>query len=322
MTNEAKCGVGLQQAEEICEELNKFSFDQVVDRGSSPTIWSEENRKSIRNSQANGCCTACQNIEGKDCSGVEVDGKKYSMKYLCHGAHSLDFLRAIYKENGDQLFDDVQKNESDWNFAPVLFLLENPSQERKPWQEKQTFGDEWLTIYEKEEGKCPSADWHWIYGGYNEEDLVYPNQFKKNKYGDLIASLIRMFRLGNAYVTDFVKCSMNDGKRFIGTNKYPKQCLDCCNINILQEEVRRLITGSNKLIIFTFGNRVHSLTKKYLLGNRVDSVELVECELPHPASRLTNDCRKRVLLSRIYETLKSNDFACEKAYMEYLSRKE
>ena len=225
--NDAETMREFKNAVEVCEQLNEFSFRNIVKRNTglfekkgvkTPVEWSEYNRNAIRANAAEGFCALC----GAEESCVKKGNRKFNLKYICHGSHSLDFCRSIRKNNGGKLFDDVRSHPEDWNFTPVLFLMENPSNQKK-------FGGGELTVYEQnEEGKCPSADWHWIYGGYNEEELIYPKKFINGAYGGLIASVVRMFRLGNAYVTDAVKCSMNCEEMFLGTDEYEPECVKKC----------------------------------------------------------------------------------------------
>lgn len=303
MTYEEICKKRFNQAKCICEELNKFSFNHVVKRNNVPTQWSVENRIGIRNSHSEGCCSLCNDIDKEDCSCIDVreknDTNTYNMKYICHGAHSLDFLRSIKKSDGGNLFDDVENKPDKWNYTPVLFLFENPSSEKEPWEESG-FAEKKLTIYEQNEGKCPSADWHWIYGGYSEDYLEYPNCFVQKAYGGLVASIVKMFRLANAYVTDAVKCSMNCGKKFLSTNQYHAKALENCCVKILCKEAEILTTYSKRLTIFAFGDRAYALARKYLVSNKYTVI----VKLPHPArTTLSDNDRKYLIVSKILKVM-------------------
>lgn len=304
-----------KNAVEVCEQLNEFSFRNIVKRNTglfekkgvkTPVEWSEYNRNAIRANAAEGFCALC----GAEESCVKKGNRKFNLKYICHGSHSLDFCRSIRKNNGGKLFDDVRSHPEDWNFTPVLFLMENPSNQKK-------FGVEELTVYEQnEEGKCPSADWHWIYGGYNEEELIYPKKFINGAYGGLIASVVRMFRLGNAYVTDAVKCSMNCEEMFLGTDEYEPECVKKCCIENLKREIKLLTASGDRMIVFAFGIRATELAKEYCISDKTASI----VSLPHPSSqRMSNENRKYVYFSKIYKTLKNRGFNCECALEEFLN---
>lgn len=314
MSFEEICRDKLENAKLTCEKLNAFSFENVVKRNNPPRVWTPENRRDIRKTCPLGCCSLCENINGKDSSHIRVADKEYFMKYICHGAHSLDFLRSIKKSDGGNLFDDLQNKPINWNYTPVLFLFENPSNEKKPWKEPE-FADKELTIYEQNKGKCPSADWHWIYGGYNEDYIAYPNCFVQKAYGGLVASLVKMFRLANAYVTDAVKCSMNCGKDFLDTDKYYKTAVENCCVNILQKEVEILAENSNRLTIFAFGKRAAVLARKYLVKGKYTVI----VRLPHPSDRnISDDYRKYIIFSKIFKTLtnRGNGFAAVKEFLD------
>lgn len=315
MSFEEICREKLDKAKLICEDLNKFSFHHVVKRNNVPAKWSVENRNEIRNSCSDGCCSLCNDI---DKGSIEVEEKNgtftYNMKYICHGAHSLDFLRSIKKPGGENLFDDVQNKPINWNYTPVLLLFENPSNERDPWKESE-FADNELTIYEQNEGKCPSADWHWIYGGYDEDYLEYPNCFVQKAYGGLVASIIKMFRLANAYVTDAVKCSMNCDKKFLQTDQYHAKAVENCCVNILRKEAEILTTYSKRLTIFAFGNRAFALARKYLVKDKYTVI----VKLPHPSDRnISDDFRKYIIFAKVFKTLtnRGNGFTAVKEFLD------
>lgn len=314
MTYEEICKNKFNQAKCICEELNKFSFSHVVKRNNVPTQWSVESRTEIRNSRSDGCCSLCNDI---DKGSIDIEEKNgtytYNMKYIRHGAHSLDFLMSTKKPDGGILFDDVQNKPINWNYTPVLFLFENPSNEKKKWKESAFAGRE-LTVYEQNKGKCPSADWHWIYGGYDEDYLDYPNCFVQKAYGGLVASIIKMFRLANAYVTDAVKCSMNCEKKFLSTNQYHEEAVKTCCVNILQKEVEILTKNSKRLTIFAFGERAAILARKYLVKDKYTVI----VKLPHPSDRISNDFRKYIIFAKVFKTLtnRGNGFAAVKEFLD------
>ena len=90
-----------------------------------------------------------------------------------------------------------------------------------------------------------------------------------------MASLINTFKLRNAYMTNFVKCAMNDpeGKRYLGTAEYQDECVSNCFKKILSEEMK-ILTGDfqRELIVFTFGNQVYDLAQKYFAGQETMAI--------------------------------------------------
>lgn len=281
----------MREVEAIRKELNDFSFKEVIEKEDyRGQTWREQETFVDRNK---GCCKAC---ERKKCA-VPADGEKYNeykLKYVSHGAHALDFCQRMGIEPDDT-----------WNDIPVLFLFENPSVQ---------YDDQ----YEEHGGKCPAKTWYWLRGGNEKKDFSYPRYFRQSCYGDLVASMIRMFKLSNAYMTNFVKCSMNDedGKHYLGTVEYQEKCIETCFTNILLKEIEFLTDFyKKKLIVFAFSNRVYELAQKYL--SKVVSLDCSLCLLPHPASRMANEYRKYVLFGKVYKTLSNNDVCCKEALEEF-----
>lgn len=285
----------IKKVQSIRDELNEFSFTKVIVKKSVPQGWEKD--ISLANET---CCFMCENM-GNNVSSVEKDNKKYNLRYVSHGAHSLDFCASM-----------GIKPENDWNDIPVLFLFENPSIQYAELYQKQPI----------ENKKYPALQWYWINKyGYNKDDCVYPKCYKQLNYGGLIASLIKTFKLGNAYMTNVIKCSMNteDGKKSLGTSYYHNDCIKTCVNNILTKEVNILIgnDSSKKLIIFAFSKQVYNLAIKYLIPN-LKKIECQLCLLPHPASRLSNDYRKYVIFGKVYKLLHLNKIDCHTALDEFL----
>lgn len=285
----------------IRDELNEFSFREVIRKKSVPQVWEKD--ISLANET---CCFECENM-GNNVSSVEKDNKKYNLRYVSHGAHSLDFCASM----GITI---TPKNENDWNDIPVLFLFENPSIQYGTLYQDQPIKNK----------KYPAQQWYWINkNGYIKDDCVYPKYYKQLNYGGLIASLIKTFKLGNAYMTNVIKCSMNteDGQKSLGTYYYHNDCIKTCVNNILTEEVNILIGNNSpkKLIIFAFGKQVYNLAINYLIPNpKLKEIECQLCLLPHPASRLSNDHRKYVIFGKVYKLLHLNGIDCHTALDEFL----
>ena len=73
MTYDEICKNKLEQAKDVCKELNMFSFNKVVKRNNVPAKWSDESRKEIRNSRSDGCCSLCNYMDKEDCSCINVE---------------------------------------------------------------------------------------------------------------------------------------------------------------------------------------------------------------------------------------------------------
>lgn len=281
--------------ETIQKELNDFSFTYVIHKENyTGQSWIERDTFVACNK---GSCSAC---EEKRCAGP-VDNKKnngYQLKYVSHGAHALDFCQRM----------DIEPDDT-WNDIPVLFLFENPSVQ---------YDDQ----YEVHEGKCPARKWYWLRDGNEEKDFSYPQYFRQGCYGDLVASLIKMFKLGNAYMTNFVKCSMNDtdGKRYLGTTEYKEECIETCFTNVLLKEIEILTTYKKEIVVFAFSNRVYELAQQYL--RNVKGVHCSLCLMPHPASRLPNEYRKYVLFGKVYKMLSNRGVCCKDALGKFLESEQ
>lgn len=287
--------VPMTEIEAIRKELNHFSFTCVIKKANyGNQSWKDREAFIQCNT---GCCELCGETKPRS---EEYNG--YSLKYVSHGAHALDFCESMGVEPDDS-----------WNDIPVLFLFENPSLNYEIYDEAM-------------EGcgkKCPAKTWYWIHDGYKKDaPLAYPQYYRQGCYGGLVASLINTFKLRNAYMTNFVKCAMNDpeGKRYLGTAEYQDECVSNCFKKILSEEMK-ILTGDfqRELIVFTFGNQVYDLAQKYFAGQETMKGKYTLCLMPHPANRLANEYRKYVVFGKVYKTLTNCGANCDAALKEFLN---
>lgn len=282
----------------IRKKLNEFSFSKVIDKeGYNGQSWNACEEFIHYNKS---CCTLC---EGTDCATpVGEEHNAFKLHYVSHGAHALDFCESM-----------KIKVEDEWNDQPVLFLFENPS-----IQYDKLYGDPVYKSYDK----CPAQKWYWLHDGYEKEMcLDYPKYYRQGRYAELVASLIKTFRLRNAYMTNFVKCAMNDadGKHYLGTAYYQTKCIETCFKHILLEEIKILTNCfSEKLIVFAFSQRVFDLAQEYLGKEEKMKDKYTICLMPHPASRLANDYRKYVIFGKVFKTLSNNGIECDAALKEFL----
>ena len=295
--------MSIEKIEEIRKNLNKFSFENVVvkEKNSQDLKWCKDFANKTKNK---GFCTLCEKFNCANAQGFE-GAQDYKLHFVSHGAHSLDFC--------DSMGIKPDNTWNNWNDIPVLFLFENPSIQYDGLYEDKEKG------WEKE--KYPAKKWYWIHEGYKKEDCIYPKKYKQGCYGGLIASLIKTFKLANAYMTNIVKCSMNnsDGK-YLGTQYYNKNCIETCIDKVLKQEIKILTNdGNDKLIIFAFSKRVYDLAKEYLCKDEcLRNMATEICLMPHPASRLANDYRKYVIFGKVYKTLTNNGCDCKDAVKEFL----
>lgn len=285
---------------DIQKKLNEFSFKKVIEKPQY-TGQSWEDRESFISCNK-GCCTSCEKHGHAKPDSEAYDG--YQLKYVSHGAHALDFCESM---------KDVSPDDS-WNDTPVLFLFENPSLD---------YGKLYGAAIEECYDKRPAQMWYWLHEGFKEEDLLlYPKYYRQGCYGGLVASLIKTFRLGNAYMTNFVKCAMNDaeGKRYLGTAEYDNECIATCFKKILYREVEILTDGFDRdIVVFAFSQRVYDLAQQYFGGVQDLQGKYTLCLMPHPASRLANEYRKYVIFGKVYKTLTNCGINCQAALEEFLS---
>ncbi len=125
--------------------------------------------------------------------------------------------------------------------------------------------------------KCPTKKWYWIHDEIRE--CRYPDYFKGRQYGELIASIIATFKLSNAYLTNLIKCGLNDkdGKRYKGIAVYEPKCIECCCDRFFKKEIELM----DPKVIFTFGSRVYEHVNICLRAKEKAFV----VGLPHPARR-------------------------------------
>ena len=84
--------------------------------------------------------------------------------------------------------------------------------------------------------KRPSKDWYWIHD--DQEAVFYPERFRGGEYGGFVLSAIMSFRLANTYMTNLVKCSLNNPEgEFKGIKHFREECVQNCYENFLSREI-------------------------------------------------------------------------------------
>jgi hypothetical protein len=206
----------------------------------------------------NGYCLRC---EEDGCSTCKTDGN-FKLKNISHGTSSADVLQATNQENTDF---------SDWHDDGVLFLMEGPSKDYGLYQEVEFKGHK----------KNPASSWYWIHhppeGKKHHEVQRYPERFKGAEYGGLFNSIVFTFKLKNAYLTNLVKCGLNDdADNYKGLGEYNPKALKICYDNFLTREIEAI----KPKVIFCFGTRVYD----FLYNQYHDQpFPWQVIKLPHPA---------------------------------------
>lgn len=261
--------------------------------------------------QVISCCHRCETnncntvIEDGNSNSKEYKYQSYKLENVSHGSHTIDFLNA----SGLIENDIIQEFKTGWNDTPVLFLMENPS---------VNYHD----MYHFCNDKYPTNAWYWIYGKKELLDNNYLDDYlKQGWYGDMVYALLKHYRLSNAYLTNIIKCGMNNkssfeneeeaykNEKYLGTEFYNDQCKKICITNILANEIKCLTNNSNKLKVIAFGKNSYSLAKEFFQygGDKtISKLNIQLVQLPHPSSRLSNNYRKYIVKG-FMEDLLSDD---------------
>jgi hypothetical protein len=226
--------------------------------------------------QVKGYCIRC---EEKGCNTCPTNDS-FKLTNISHGASTDDLFAAT--DNNDQDFVD-------WHHEGVLFLMEGPSV------------DGW-GLYEvveyKGHKKRPAQLWYWLHEKH--EALIYPSEFRGARYGTLFNSIVFTFKLRNAYLTNLVKCGLNnvDGN-FEGFQKYNPETIKTCYENFLTKEIEII----KPKVIFCFGSNVY----KYLYQQYSnEKFPWIVISLPHPArgrSGFTDELFRHSYYSMVLEGL-------------------
>ena len=193
-------------------------------------------------------CTLCEE------EGVNIctSDKSYRLKTMGHGTMTDDILTATGQK-------DITER-SKWRKKGVIFLLINPG----PLDDN---------IYKQVEynsyKKFPTYRWYWLnqrsVKQRNPEKCEYPNFFQGRKYCEFFTSVLFTFKLKNMYITDLIKCGMNnEGKDYTDDiNKYNQKCIENCLEHYFNKEIQLV----KPKIIFCFGditcNKIEEIKKTF-----------------------------------------------------------
>ena len=236
------------------KELNQLNFNDLLILDSSINVDSYDFNEYLKNEkhQIKGYCLRCESKGCNKCPGNE----SFELKNISHGASSDDVLLATKQNN---------INFSDWHTEGVLFLMEGPSKGYDIYEEIDFKG------YKKR----PTQYWFWVH--IEQERHSYPHEFKGGVYGSLFNSIIFTFKLRNGYLTNLVKCGLNDNNDgFKGIGDYNTECINTCYNSFLLKEIEIV----KPKVIFCFGSKVYN----YLLSKYSDEkFPWIVISLPHPA---------------------------------------
>ncbi len=238
------------------EKLRTLNFEKLISIEFEKPIseYSFNDYLSKGKRQIKGFCTDC---EGKKLN-ISPKDENYRLQNISHGATSNDIFEASDK--------NITKLDKYWKDEGVIFIMESPSADRGGFYEKNTFDG--IT-------KKPTKEWYWVH--YKQDKFGYPQEFKGGRYGSLFNSIIYTFKLKNAYLTNLIKCGMNnENGKFKGIDFFNGGCIDNCFNRFLSEEIRII----DPKIIFCFGSLVLNNFNSHFKNRDIKVVGL-----PHPAGR-------------------------------------
>ena len=296
-----------EQIFENVKELHRINFQEVIKLDNydenvalNDKYYDFTNCRFNDNHKVIGCCKRCEDKECNtitDVSVSEKDRKKYEkfmLENVSHGSHTIDFLNASGLTE-DAILKDFQKG---WKETPVLFLMENPS-------------IDYHHMYRYCDNKYPTNAWYWIHDKKELQNYKNVDSFlKQGYYGDMVFALIKHYKLANAYLTNIIKCGMNNknsysnkeeaykNESYLGTWWYKDDCKKTCITEILAKEVENLTKEYENLKVVAFGSNAYWLAKEYFQQgeNKALSKKNVQLvQLPHPSSRISNNYRKYVV---------------------------
>jgi hypothetical protein len=274
------------------KQLKQLNFNDLLILNDSENIDSYDFNVYMQNDQhlVKGYCTKC---EEKGCNICPQDSE-YKLTNISHGASSDDIFLATEQEGIDF---------SDWHNDGVMFIMEGPSIDNWGLYEEVEFNGH---------KKRPARLWYWVHD--KQEKFEYPKEFWGKTYGTLFNSIIFTFKLRNAYLTNFVKCGLNnDNNQFKGIKEYNYSSVTNCFENYLMKELEIV----KPKVVFCFGSSViNNLNDMY-----PDDYPFTVVGLPHPArarSGFKDEYYRHLYYSLILEGLyKAEIISKEQAQVKY-----
>jgi len=246
--------------------LREVNFRQILDLNVQDPA-----RYTLEAYHANGNChpevrAYCVSCEEKGLN-TAWDSEDFRLTYISHGAHSSDFLMAT-----------GVRGTKEWHDQPVMFVCESPS---------VAYG-----LFTTEPVPCrgvhkhPARKWYWVERVDPQEKeyetASFPDSFCKMVYGPFVLCAIQIFRLANAYVTNLVKCSLNNSEgKFRNLGHFREECVRNCAKEILQRELKALWPR----VVFAMGAQPAYWLRRLREENLLDWAQVPVYELPHPTGR-------------------------------------
>jgi len=249
------------------ENVQEYDFNKYLANGEKEITIGPFSGNAGAKHKIKGFCTSCEE------KGINVCPKdnSFSLKNISHGAMSDDIILATGQHDIDF---------SGWKDDAVMFVMENPSIDWGFYEEHEYNG---FT-------KKPTKEWYWVHS--KQKRIEFPKAFQGGEYGSLFNSIIFTFKLKRAYLTNIVKCGMNNAKNeYKGTNDYQQSCIKNCCDRYLSKEIEIL----DPKVIFCFGNNAENRVRALLKDK-----DTVIIGLPHPARQKAGF--KNVYYKHLYYT--------------------
>jgi len=235
------------------QQLRRLNFQDLISVGVADVdsyTFEQYRTNGYEHSPINGYCVSCEK-KGIHTSSTD---EGYRLTNISHGAHSSDFFLAM-KNRPDT---------SQWHQQPIVFIYESPSRDWGFYKE----------INHQEHQKHPTKEWYWIHSDL--ESVEYPSCFAGGVYGAFVLSAMMTFKLANVYVTNLVKCSLNNSKGdFQGLASFRGECVKNCYENILSKELAII----QPKVVFAVGSAV-----EWWIRQLLNDATFIQ-QLPHPAGR-------------------------------------
>lgn len=262
------------------KKLRELNFGKLISVGTDPTTYSfdEYIENEYEHHPINGYCVSCEEL---GCN-ISKDDDSYILTNISHGAHSSDFFKACKKTVT-----------SSWHHEPIMFIFESPSSADNENEGVPYDG------YNKQ----PSTEWYWIQEWYwlyeNWEPAIFPNGFNGRQYGGFVWSAALTFKLANVYVTNLVKCGLNNEEgSFQGLASFQNETIENCYMNFLKEEISII----KPRIIFAVGTNAEWWIN-YFVNEYYAHMDCIVQYLPHPSAFIRKEHLRTIYFIHIVRAL-------------------
>ena len=258
----------------MIKELKELNFNKLLILDTDVSNYNIDEYFNNGSHKIKGYCTFCEQ------NGINLcpSDNNYKLLGISHGSMSEDYIMALNK-------NDI--NTDNWKTDNILFIMESPGM-LYDWNVEKEYNSV---------KKYPTIEWYWIHN--RQDKYVYPDYFKGGEYGNLFNSIIFTFELRNAYLTNFVKCGLNDKEgNYKGLYEYHPDCIKHCFNEFLLREIEIL----KPKIVFCFGSKPEDL----LWNNYPTDYPFHVVGLPHPArlqQGFKNEFFRHLFFNMILESL-------------------